>query len=132
MDPKGLQAIQSNGEGNDTGSSETTQITTLYHRWVETERLLAAGLSEPTEASTLRAVEPGDESGATRHDVSEIADEQLRLLTSIIHAPSTSLDDVKKKLLVWRDLIAPDGQDEEWLQPSDQLVLSALRDLIIS
>lgn len=132
MDPKGLQAIQSNGEGEDAGSSEATPITALYHRWVETEQLLAAGLSEPVEASSLRAVEPGDATNATHRDVTEIADEQLRLLTSIIHAPSTSLDDVKKKLLVWRDLIAPEGQDEEWLQPSDQLVLSALRDLINS
>ena len=99
----------------------------LYVRWKVTEGQLQS-LLESQQSGVVRPM-TGDTVPSDIQDSSEIANEQLEIVKGLSNRSSTSLADTVSKLKVWRDLIAPEGQEQDWLQPSDQLVLSILADL---
>lgn len=134
MEPIG--GVNKSGHAADKKSTEAeAKIQALIARWRETE-LLLSDLLQSQASSTEELLEqdtaPFDNgrTGATPgQKAASLADEQIQLLDLLIDAPAHTVAGVCLKLKVWRDLVAPSGQDQDWLQPSDRLVLSALSDL---
>lgn len=105
-----------------------SDISSLYDRWSETERLMAENLGKQSH-QRKHEYNSGMTDFSEDRELSSLAGEQIDLLNKLINSRSEDIDDVRKKLLIWKDLVSPGGQNETWLQPADRLVLSAIRDL---
>ena len=55
--------------------------------------------------------------------------EQQQLLNNIVASEATTLPEVLRKLEIWQATTCPSPEDEAFLQPVDQLVLSVISDL---
>ena len=122
---QGMQTMTADIREENPTDTEMTSVSAMYRRWTETEALLAA-LLDSQQSGVVRLIDqdpaPIDE---RLEDTANIAAEQLEIVKGMTSAQSLSIDDAVHKLRVWRDLIAPEGQEQD----SDQLVLSLLSDL---
>ena len=108
---------------------DAASVQQLYDSWKKIERALNIALQStqsvgfPLENKHIKG------EGGQSLTIDDLSQAQLEVLRGLIETPARHEAEASKKLLAWRDLIAPDGQDTGWLPPTDQLVLSILSDM---
>ncbi|MEM9668297.1 MAG: hypothetical protein AAF950_05170 [Pseudomonadota bacterium] len=108
--------------------SPKLSIFDLAERW----RSLETTLSQLLNASSSGEDETTIAYMHSSHPVAEeavLAKEQENVLEQLNAAQAMDLQDVFRKLEIWKAMVAPDGHTDTWLQPSDRLILSVIADL---
>ena len=114
------------GADNDTTVSLSNEFQDALDRWTFLEGRLS-GLLQKQDA--LISETPNKAKIAELQSVIEQVEyEQSELLAEIGRKPCGNLHDVVVKLQIWTDINVP--SDNEWSNPTDRLVSSALADLL--
>jgi len=104
----------------------SSEIHDGFKRWQGLEDRLAGLLKQQDEELSSTAGSP-DKVAELQSVITKIEMEQSDILTEIAALPGKNLHDMVAKLQIWANINMP--TENEWSQPSDHLVTSALADL---
>lgn len=114
------------GAKDDGANLVSTEINEALTKWLALEdRVATLSTSQDLEISQARIDKAKVEELSSI--ISNVEQEQATLLEEIASRPAKNLYDVVAKLQVWARVNVP--VENEWVQPTDHLVASALSDL---
>lgn len=109
-----------------SSSDNPNSIAKMVEDWKALEKLLELYASDQLIEETSNP----KEAALRNHEeeLDRITDRQHSLFLKVMTATSQSTEDILAKLELWKNHVSADGQNQ-WLSPSDKLVLSVLSDL---
>lgn len=114
------------GENEDEPVSLTNEFKEAMDQWQFLESRIA-GLIRKQDEEIGEALTNRSKYQELQSVISDVEKEQTNLLSDIVGRPSGNLHDVVAKLQLWMQINAP--AEGAWVNPSDHLVASVVRDL---
>ena len=110
------------------GQRDVNALDETFRAWMETDKeILQLVQQEPTvqENSDLKSADFLSREAA----LSGLQARQHSLIAALIASPAKNIDEILKKLCVWKSITCPGNESLDSLSPTDEIVLSALNDL---